>query len=293
VQLFSYTYKCKLICLRIVWLIVFVFAANSIIAQNDTVKTGTIPIEDTVYDELIETAPAVEELEDLVENKQVHFKSKWMEGAGMDSIRLRHLPDSVLKALKSHEDFMYAKRKEDEKAIEPPAGENGNKATSRQFDPPPKRMSQAGWFQSLLWIVIIGGFIAFLIIWLAGSDVRIFGKKRKRVTGETEEEITEDIFAINYQKEIDKAAANGNYRFAIRLMFLRLLKTMSERNIIRYKQDSTNLDYLLQLSNSNHYNDFFRITRNYEYSWYGQFEVKEDAFKVIRNDFDNLDRKMR
>ncbi len=29
-----------------------------------------------------------------------------------------------------------------------------------------------------------------------------------------EEEMTEDIFAINYQKEIDKAAAQGNYRLS-------------------------------------------------------------------------------
>jgi len=49
----------------------------------------------------------------------------------------------------------------------------------------------------------------------------------------------------------------------------------------------------MQLSNSNHYNDFFRITRNYEYSWYGQFEVREETYKVIRNDFDNLDTKLK
>jgi len=140
----------------------------------------------------------------------------------------------------------------------------------------------------------MGVFVSFLIIWLAGRNLGILGKRRRNIADETsEEEITEDIFAINYQKEIDKAAASGNYRFAIRLMFLRLLKNMSERNIIRYKHDSTNMDYLMQLSNSNHYNDFFRITRNYEYSWYGQFEVREEAYKVIRNDFDNLDTKLK
>ena len=59
--------------------------------------------------------------------------------------------------------------------------------------------------------------------------------------------MTEDIFAINYQKEIDKACSKGNYRLAIRLMFLRLLKDLSEKNIIQYTQDKTNFDYLIQL----------------------------------------------
>ena len=129
--------------------------------------------------------------------------------------------------------------------------------------------------------------------WLAGSHAGLFRRKNKalQTTGE-DELITEDIFAINYQKEIDKAEANANYRLAIRLMFLRLLKVMAEKNIIQYKQDRTNLDYLLQLHPTVYYNNFFRITRNYEYSWYGKFEVAEKAYKVIRNDFDQFDRQL-
>ena len=118
-------------------------------------------------------------------------------------------------------------------------------------------------------------------------------KKNVKTINAGEDEITEDIFAINYQKEIDKAAAQGNYRLAIRLMFLRLLKNMSEKSIIRYKQDKTNLDYLLELHPTNYYTRFFRITRNYEYSWYGQFNVSEDAYKIIRNDFDQFDKELR
>jgi hypothetical protein len=98
----------------------------------------------------------------------------------------------------------------------------------------------------------------------------------------------EDIFAINYQKEIDKAAAAKNYRLAIRLMFLRLLKTMSEQNVIQYKQDRTNFDYLTQLMNTRLYNDFFRITRNYEYVWYGKLSVSDETYAVIKKDFDQF-----
>ena len=64
---------------------------------------------------------------------------------------------------------------------------------------------------------------------------------------------------------------------------------MSEKNIIQYKQDKTNIDYLMQLHTTKHYTNFFRITRNYEYSWYGKFEVSEEAYRIIRNDFDHFE----
>ena len=89
------------------------------------------------------------------------------------------------------------------------------------------------------------------------------------------------------------AAAAGNFRLAIRLMFLRSLKNMSEKNIIRYKQDKTNFDYLVELHPTTYYNNFFKVTRSYEYSWYGQFPVSEDAYRIIRNDFDQFDKALR
>ena len=62
-------------------------------------------------------------------------------------------------------------------------------------------------------------------------------------------------------------------------MYLRLLKKMSEQKIIQYTQDRTNFDYLLQLHSTQYYNEFFRLTRNYEFTWYGQFEVDETVFR--------------
>jgi len=76
-------------------------------------------------------------------------------------------------------------------------------------------------------------------------------------------------------------------------MFLRLLKDLSQKNIIQYAQGKTNFDYLMQLHPTKYYRDFFRITRNYEYSWYGQFDVTEDMYHIIQSDFSNFDRQLR
>lgn len=137
-------------------------------------------------------------------------------------------------------------------------------------------------------VVIVVLFIGLLGWYLFQNNII---RRKQRVAGEKEEAtiLEENIFEIDYQKEIEKAIRGLNYRLATRLLFLRLLKNLSQKNIIQYKQDRTNFDYLLQLSKGKYYNDFFRLTRNYEYAWYGKFEVSQEAFGVIKNEFEKFD----
>jgi hypothetical protein len=194
-------------------------------------------------------------------------------------LQLRKLPDSVLKKFQSDDAFWYVNYpfKNEKKEIE---------KENIPFTEQPA-------FQTILWLVIIGGFAAVVIMYLANSNVGLFRKPNKPIGDSEEGNIeTDNIFEINYQREIDKAVSNGNYRLAVRLLFLRSLKNLSDKKVIQYKQDHTNFDYLLQLHSTKYYEDFFRLTRNYEYSWYGQFDIAPEKFIIIKNDFDNFDRNL-
>jgi len=199
----------------------------------------------------------------------------------MDSIRWRNIPDSVKKGWKDHPDFWYA-------------GQSFRQKISRQQNNNSKgSLLNASWFKAMLWILTIAGFIIFIFVVLTNNNSGLFRRSNKQL-GEQESDIeTDDIFAINYQREIDKAAGAGNYRLAVRLMFLRLLKNLSEKQIIQYKHDRTNFDYLVQLSATRYYNDFFRLTRNYEYSWYGHFEVNPELYKKIKTEFEQFEPAMK
>lgn len=194
-------------------------------------------------------------------------------------VRQRNVPDSVTKKMQEDEAFWYANTAIEKK-------KEAEKNNKKKYTP----LGQQTWVKTLIWLIIIGGFAAAIMYYLADSNVGLFRKKVKLEKTAEQEVETDDIFAINYQQEIDKASAQGNYRLAVRLMFLRLLKNMSEKNVINYKQDKTNFDYLLQLHSTRYYKDFFRITRNYEYTWYGQFEVSEEAYRIMRTDFDQFER---
>jgi hypothetical protein len=264
---------------RMLLCVSLLFSSAQLRAQTDEDSAITITEE-------VKENPPDEESYDEDNNdtdKKEYFLNKWEYEGDSLSVLQRKLSDSLVKKMQADKDFWYANASfEKEKKKEQNSG--------RSFYVP---LGQRAWFQTLVWLVIIGGFAAFLMIYLTGSNVGLFRKKNVVTKDDEEEGITEDIFAINYQKEIDKAAMQGNYRLAVRLMYLRLLKNMSEKNIIQYKQDKTNFDYLLQLHPTKHYNSFFRITRNYEYSWYGKFDVSEQAYSVISSEFDQFDRELR
>jgi hypothetical protein len=234
---------------------------------------------------------------------------KWKPGAGIESVPfyLRHLPDSMLVNLRKDPDFWYADsifkkdsaRMHRESSVKTTTPPPTRKERSEPPPPPPSydddyivRKKPQTSMQTVLWIIIIAGGLALIFITLAARNVKMFGKKKKTIDEPVETDEHGDIFAIKYISEIDRAAMAGNYRLAIRLMFLRLLKSMTERNIIDYKHDRTNYDYLVQLNTSPYYSDFFRVTRHYEYTWYGKFNVSPEAYDIIKNEFETLEAKV-
>ncbi|HEX4875979.1 MAG TPA: hypothetical protein VFV31_04860, partial [Chitinophagaceae bacterium] len=212
--------------------------------------------EDTTIIEEVQQEQVIDEETDK-EEQQEYFIEKDYQDDTWKQYNRRKVPDSVVRQMQKDDDFWYANTIFEKKKPKPESS----------YLP----IGQRTWFKTLIWLIIVGGFVTVLILFLASSDVGLFRKRPQSLSKqEDEDEMPEDIFAINYQKEIDKATAKGDYRLAVRLMFLRLLKIMAEKNVIQYKQDKTNLDYLSQLFTTSYHKDFFRITRHYEFSWYGK-----------------------
>jgi hypothetical protein len=204
-----------------------------------------------------------------------YFLRKEFTGGFQDSLQFRRLPDSTLQRFLADDEFWYA-----------------NEVFKKRKPKQNTDFTASPFFQTLLWFIIIGGFASFLMIYLYNSNAGLFRKSRE-LEAEREDLETGDIFAIHYPKEIDRAVQQGDYRLAVRLLYLQLLRELADREIIRYKPDHTNFDYLLQLQSTGLYRDFFRLTRNYEYSWYGQFDLDREKFGKIKNDFEQFDRKFK
>ena len=242
----------------------FLSLFNKTISAQDSVVTTVVP----------DTAVVTEQ----VDTGYLHtdYFNKKTSNVFADTIQLRGVPGYVIDSFKNDDAFWYAN-----KAFP------GKK--TRQQKENLKLPSQ--WMNMPTFLLIVILFIGLLVWYLFQSNI-IRRKQGIIGRGVDTTALEENIFEINYQREIERAIDSSNYRLAIRLMFLRLLRDLSQKNIIRYKHEKTNLDYLSQLSSGEYYNDFFRLARDYEYVWYGKFEVSSEAFKIIKNDFENFDRKL-
>jgi len=190
-------------------------------------------------------------------------------------IKERAINDSVIRKIKMDDAFWYANSKP--VRIKPSEGM-----------PLWIKFVSQSWFRLLIWLVIAGGFTAVLIWYLASLNINLFKKTAKPLAAFSTPEEAEDIYHVDYDSEIAKAIQQQNYRLAIRLHYLQLLKSLSQQNIIQYSAGSTNADYIQQLSATHYYKDFFRLTRHFEYILYGQMKISPVAFAAVQHDFETF-----
>lgn len=98
----------------------------------------------------------------------------------------------------------------------------------------------------------------------------------------------ENIHEIDFQKSLDDAVANKNYRLAVRLWYLQILKTLSDKKLIDWQINKTNTAYQYEVRGRPFAMDFNKITRLFDSVWYGNREVREDEYIAINGDFESF-----
>lgn len=191
-----------------------------------------------------------------------------------EEVKVRNISDSTKARMLRDEDYWYVN-------LSPPRAE---KKRVEEYKRNPS-IFEKDWFKNLVWIILIGVFVGALLWFLATSNISLFARKKQFIVEEEDELTEEDLFNIEFEKQIYKAEADNNFRLATRLWFLHSIKLLSERNLIRYQPDLTNTQYLDQLFTTNYYKDFFNLTRKFEYIWYGKFEPSGEQYVQIKNEF--------
>ncbi len=202
---------------------------------------------------------------------------------------------SKIDSLKSEKDFWYVnaieKYKEKQRAYLENYGE-GRKGGSESIEEPGGIVIGRG-LQRIILIASIVIFLAAIVYFLMSNKVGFFAPRNKKFDDENDElEIGDNIFTLHYQELLNKALKENNYRLATRILFLQTLKLLSENNIIQFSADTTNIQYLIQLRGTAYYDDFFKVTRHYEYVWYGKFDIAKNTYDIISNDFSTMQKRI-
>lgn len=134
-------------------------------------------------------------------------------------------------------------------------------------------------------IIILLLVVYFIVRAILGKEANlwIFGRSRKNIT--VQDIHQENIHQMNFAQLIEETKQNNNYRLGIRYYYLWLLKKLSNREIIDWHWDKTNTDYLYEIKDANLRKDFEYLSYVYDYSWYGEFNIDETAFRKAEKAF--------
>ena len=87
---------------------------------------------------------------------------------------------------------------------------------------------------------------------------------------------------------IKRAKESKDYRVATRLYFVWVIKELSDKGYINWKKRKTNYHYHLELADKSFSKDFEAGVKNYEFIWYGKYNILLDEFNVVEKHFKEL-----
>ena len=147
-------------------------------------------------------------------------------------------------------------------------------------------LSGADFFSSIFgiffWIIAIGLF-CFLVYRLFLSNSSFLSRNKRNIASDitvVREENTNDPDVL-----LRNAIKSGNFRLAVRYLYLQSLQRLSERNFIEINSNKTNYEYVAEMRKHKFANEFASLTLQYEYVWYGEYPVDERLFEQIQNGF--------
>jgi len=135
----------------------------------------------------------------------------------------------------------------------------------------------------IIFLIIAVALFGYIVYKLFLSNSSFLSRSRKNIASDiavVEEEDASDVDSL-----LRNAIKNGNYRLAVRYLYLQSLKRLSERKYIEINTNKTNYEYVTEIRKHKFANEFASLTLQYEYVWYGEYPVDERLFEQIQNSF--------
>lgn len=130
-------------------------------------------------------------------------------------------------------------------------------------------------------VLIIIAVVILIVLKLMGVKFKTLLGKKKMDTPEIDF-YTENVHEMNFDTLIARALKNKDYRLAVRFLYLKNLKLLSDKALIKWDINKTNYSYQYEINNATVRSKFLEATFIFDYVWYGEFPLDETQFSEIR-----------
>ena len=188
--------------------------------------------------------------------------------------QIREVPDSQVSRYKNSPDYAYA---------------NDPQYWQRETPREPGFLLQL-LFNPRLWKIILAilGLLALYGIYQLAKEnnLKLWFRKGNSVRVATEEML--DGEAIDFDEAIHRHQAQGNYRMAIRYLYLRLIHLLEVKGGIPFRHSSTNAEIVLAMGKHPQSQQFRWLATAYEHIFYGDFPLTHETYDSLRMEFEGF-----
>lgn len=135
----------------------------------------------------------------------------------------------------------------------------------------------------VIWAVALAVLVYIIMVLLRVNPLTLF-LKGADVAGAAEV-FHENIHEMDFEKLIQGATAQKDFRTATRFVFLYALKILSDHHMIDWSAGKTNYEYVNEIQRLDLKDGFADLSTYFEYAWYGNFKVTPEIFDNMQSTF--------
>lgn len=143
--------------------------------------------------------------------------------------------------------------------------------------------------RNILYVVLGLALLTILFVLIRNNYGRFLQKAPAHLPEDQYRVVEDSISGVDFDTQIAEATNQGRYAEAIRLHYLKILGQLDEQGRISWQHNKTNHDYLRELKGQAEHPTFRKVTRIFEYVWYGQFPLNQALFHQSLQPFQELE----
>lgn len=141
---------------------------------------------------------------------------------------------------------------------------------------------------SILYAIVILGLVFLLVRMINNSGMGGKVKHSDQAPVYSFEELEEHIHETELERYLRLALERQEFRSAIRVYYLMVIKALSEGNRIRWKRDKTNFDYVREMMHEPEFDAFREVTHAFEVVWYGDAPLDSGGYRALSPRFEQF-----
>lgn len=169
-----------------------------------------------------------------------------------------------------------------------------------QETPPVKRKPSKGFDFNLppgigkaIVYIIVFALLVFILVKILQGNILLGDKKVKAKNTFSDAGTDEDVHESDLEGLYDQSLAARDFRLAVRYGYLIIIRELSGKQLIKWRREKTNSDYIFEMMNNVFEKPFREVTYLFEKVWYGKTELTEQNFLLVNSRFNDFISEMR